>query len=129
LGALRFAQAGCTACHTPTLTTGEYPEVPELAHQTIHPFTDLLLHDMGKDLADGRPDYEASGREWRTPPLWGIGLTAIVNRHTRFLHDGRARSLEEAILWHDGEAHAARQRFLNLPREERAALLGFLENL
>ena len=129
LGAQRFAQAGCTSCHAPTLTTGEYPEVPELAHQTIHPFTDLLLHDMGKGLADGRPDFEASGREWRTPPLWGIGLTSIVNRHTRFLHDGRARSLEEAVLWHDGEARAARERFMKLPLDERAALVGFLENL
>jgi CxxC motif-containing protein (DUF1111 family) len=100
LGALRFAQAGCTACHIPTLTTGEYPEVPELAHQTIHPFTDLLLHDMGKDLADGRPDYEASGREWRTPPLWESASLPRESSHA--LHDGRARSLEEAILWHDG---------------------------
>jgi CxxC motif-containing protein (DUF1111 family) len=128
-GAELFAQVGCTACHTPTMTTGNYPDVPELAHQTIHPYSDLLLHDMGQELADGREDFGASGDEWRTPPLWGIGLTQIVNRHTRFLHDGRARSLEEAILWHDGEAHAARDRFAQLSRTQRAALLTFLENL
>ncbi|HVY79716.1 MAG TPA: di-heme oxidoredictase family protein [Steroidobacteraceae bacterium] len=128
-GADLFGRIGCTACHVPTLTTGDYTDVPELAHQTIHPYSDLLLHDMGKGLADGRPDFGASGEEWRTPPLWGIGLTRIVNRHTRFLHDGRARSLEEAVLWHDGEAHAARERFMRLSRAERAALLTFLENL
>jgi CxxC motif-containing protein (DUF1111 family) len=128
-GTQLFAQTGCVACHTPTLTTGEYPDVPELANQTIHPFTDLLLHDMGADLADGRPDCAASGREWRTPPLWGIGLTAIVSRHTRFLHDGRARSLEEAILWHDGEAHGAREQFMQLDQADRAALLSFLGSL
>jgi CxxC motif-containing protein (DUF1111 family) len=128
-GAELFAQVGCTACHTPTMTTGDYPDVPELAHQTIHPYSDLLLHDMGKALADGREDFGATGEEWRTPPLWGIGLTQIVNRHTRFLHDGRARSLEEAILWHDGEAHAVRERFMQLSRTQRAALLTFLEDL
>jgi CxxC motif-containing protein (DUF1111 family) len=111
------------------MTTGDYPDVPELAHQTIHPYSDLLLHDMGKGLADGREDFDASGEEWRTPPLWGIGLTQIVNRHTRFLHDGRARSLEEAILWHDGEARAARDRFMRLARTQRAALLTFLDDL
>jgi CxxC motif-containing protein (DUF1111 family) len=128
-GAELFARAGCAACHTPALRTGEYPDVPELSNQTIHPFSDLLLHDMGKDLADGRPDFAADGQEWRTPPLWGIGLTQVVNRHTRFLHDGRARSLEEAVLWHDGEAHAARERFMRLTRKQRGALLAFLENL
>jgi CxxC motif-containing protein (DUF1111 family) len=111
------------------MTTGDYPDVPELAHQTIHPYSDLLLHDMGKELADGRPDFAASADEWRTPPLWGIGLTQTVNRHTRFLHDGRARSFEEAVLWHDGEAHAARQRFMGLSRTQREALLKFLESL
>jgi CxxC motif-containing protein (DUF1111 family) len=128
-GADLFAKVGCSACHTPTMTTGEYPEVPELAHQTIHPYSDLLLHDMGKDLADGRADFAANGREWRTAPLWGVGLTPIVNRHTRFLHDGRARSLEEAVLWHAGEAQGARQRFMNLRRDEREALLTFLNDL
>jgi CxxC motif-containing protein (DUF1111 family) len=128
-GAELFARVGCSACHTPTMTTGDYPDVPELAHQTIHPSTDLLLHDMGEDLADGRPDFAATGREWRTPPLWGIGLTQIVNRHTRFLHDGRARSLEEAVLWHSGEARRARDRFMRLPAEQREALLTFLNAL
>ena len=84
---------------------------------------------MGEGLADGRPDGLASGREWRTPPLWGIGLVQIVNGHTRFLHDGRARSLEEAILWHGGEGQASRDRFMHLSLEERMALLKFLESL
>ena len=128
-GATLFAHLGCTGCHAPTHTTGDFPAVPVLAHQQIHPFTDLLLHDMGDELADGRPDFEALGSEWRTPPLWGIGLTATVNRHTRFLHDGRARSLEEAVLWHGGEARAARERFMALARPERRALLDFLESL
>jgi CxxC motif-containing protein (DUF1111 family) len=128
-GATLFTRIGCTACHAPTLTTGDFPDLPALAHQQIHPFTDLLLHDMGAELADGRPDFEALGSEWRTPPLWGIGLTAIVNRHTRFLHDGRARSLEEAVLWHGGEARAARERFMKLKRPERRALLDFLGSL
>jgi CxxC motif-containing protein (DUF1111 family) len=128
-GAALFARIGCIGCHAPNLTTGDFPAVPALAHQQIHPFTDLLLHDMGADLADGRPDFEALGNEWRTPPLWGIGLTSIVNRHTRFLHDGRARSLEEAVLWHDGEARGARERFMGLARPERRALLDFLECL
>lgn len=128
-GAQLFTQVGCSACHTPTMTTGDYPDVPELAHQTIHPYSDLLLHDMGKALADGREDFGASEDEWRTPPLWGIGLTQVVNRHTRFLHDGRARSLEEAVLWHDGEAHAAREHFMQLSRTQRAALLTFLGDL
>jgi CxxC motif-containing protein (DUF1111 family) len=128
-GAMLFARVGCTTCHVPTLTTGESPAVPALARQQIHAFTDLLLHDMGEDLADGRPDFEALGNEWRTPPLWGVGLTSTVNRHTRFLHDGRARSLEEAVLWHGGEARAARERFMALPRTGRRALLDFLESL
>jgi CxxC motif-containing protein (DUF1111 family) len=128
-GARLFAQIRCTACHTPTLKTGDQPMVPSLSWQTIHPFTDLLLHDMGPDLADDRADFEATGREWRTPPLWGIGLTEVVNRHTRFLHDGRARSLEEAILWHGGESRPARERFMALKRTQRDALVTFLQNL
>jgi CxxC motif-containing protein (DUF1111 family) len=128
-GAQIFASIGCTGCHTATLETGDYADIPEIAHQTIHPFTDLLLHDMGAELADGRTDFLASGQEWRTPPLWGIGLTQVVNRHTRFLHDGRARSLEEAVLWHGGEASKSRQRFLRLSRNERAALLVLLNSL
>ncbi len=128
-GAKMFEALQCAACHRPSLKTEDQPTVPVLAWQTIHPFTDLLLHDMGDELADGREDFEASGREWRTPPLWGIGLTATVNRHTRFLHDGRARSIEEAILWHGGEAERARAAFMSLPRVERESVLAFLQSL
>ncbi len=127
-GEALFATVGCTACHRDTLRTGD-AAIEGLASQVIHPYTDLLLHDMGEGLADGRPDFEASGSEWRTPPLWGIGLTEVVSGHTRFLHDGRARSLEEAILWHGGEADGARTRFEALTAEQRAALLAFLESL
>jgi len=120
---------GCAVCHRPTLMTGPHPTVPLLSNQTIHPFTDLLLHDMGEGLADGRPDFLASGREWRTPPLWGIGLVRAVNDHGFLLHDGRARGLVEAILWHGGEGEAARNRFMALPKAERDALIAFLESL
>ena len=123
-----FARIGCATCHTPTMTTGEH-ELDMLAGQTIHPYTDLLLHDMGPALADGRPDFEATGREWRTPPLWGIGLTETVNGHTRFLHDGRARNLQEAILWHGGEAERSREAYERLSKEEREAVLAFLRSL
>jgi CxxC motif-containing protein (DUF1111 family) len=123
-----FRELGCSSCHVPTLRTGD-SDIPELAHQTIHPYTDLLLHDMGPDLADDRPDGRASGSEWRTPPLWGIGLVETVNGHTRFLHDGRARDLTEAILWHGGESRAARNAFRQLSRPERSALVKFLESL
>ena len=95
----------------------------------IYPFTDLLLHDMGLDLADGRPDGEATGSEWRTPPLWGIGLTETVNGNLNFLHDGRARSLEEAILWHGGEAEEAKRDFIGLSSGQRTELIEFLESL
>jgi CxxC motif-containing protein (DUF1111 family) len=128
-GAQLFERLRCAACHRPTLETEDQPDLPVLAWQTIHPFTDLLLHDMGEALADGRDDFEATGREWRTPPLWGIGLTAAVNRHTRFLHDGRARSLEEAVLWHGGEAAGARESFMRLERDERESVLAFLGSL
>ena len=124
-----FNEAQCGACHTPTLRTGEVPGLPDLSRQVIHPYTDLLLHDMGAVLADGRPDFEATGSEWRTPPLWGIGLVETVNRHTYFLHDGRARNLAEAILWHGGEADASKAYFRRLPRAEREALLQFLRSL
>ena len=124
-GAQVFTTAGCTACHTASARTGG-SDIPALADQQVQPFTDLLLHDMGPELADGRPDFEATGSEWRTPPLWGIGLVATVNRHTRFLHDGRARSLEEAVLWHGGEGDAARRRYTELAAADRAALLAFL---
>lgn len=128
LGARHFLQAGCAACHVPSFTTGDHA-IEALSHQTIYPYTDLLLHDMGDALADHRPDFAASGQEWRTPPLWGIGLVDTVNGHTRFLHDGRARNLAEAILWHGGEGEAAREAFRKMPREARMALIRFLESL
>lgn len=124
-----FRDIGCDACHTPTLTTAADAELEEARGQTIWPYTDLLLHDMGEGLADDRPDGLADGREWRTPPLWGIGLVETVNGHTNFLHDGRARSLLEAVLWHGGEAEASRDALLDLPADERAELVAFLESL
>jgi CxxC motif-containing protein (DUF1111 family) len=124
-----FRTIGCTACHAPTLVTGGAPHTPEAAHQTIHPYTDLLLHDMGDGLADHRPDYEATGSEWRTPPLWGLGLLQVVNGHTYLLHDGRARNVAEAILWHGGEGERAKQQFRTLAAVDRAALLAFLGSL
>jgi CxxC motif-containing protein (DUF1111 family) len=127
-GAELFLELGCASCHIPTLTTGD-SDIAALANQTIHPFTDLLLHDMGEGLADDRPDGEATGTEWRTAPLWGIGLTETVNGHTRFLHDGRARNLAEAILWHGGEADAAARSFRALDADQRTALLTYLETL
>ena len=124
-----FAQAQCASCHIPTLRTGVLPGVPSVSNQTIHPYTDLLLHDMGSGLADNRPDFHASGTEWRTPPLWGIGLVRTVNGHTNFLHDGRARNLMEAILWHGGEAETSRRATLEMSSTERDALIAFLESL
>ncbi len=128
-GARLFMNAGCAACHTPRHVTDEDYPIEPLRGQVIFPYTDLLLHDMGDGLSDNRPDGLASGREWRTAPLWGIGLVEVVNGHTMFLHDGRARSIEEAILWHGGEAQKARDHFMGLTREEREALLRFLRSL
>jgi CxxC motif-containing protein (DUF1111 family) len=128
-GARLFLEAGCAACHRPTLTTGDVPELPALANQTFHPFTDLLLHDLGPELADNRPDFAATGSEWRTQPLWGLGLQFAVNGHTLLMHDGRARNVTEAILWHGGEASKARDAFQTMSRENRAALLAFLDSL
>ena len=127
-GQLVFAQAGCTGCHVPVLKTGD-TSVEGLANQAIRPYTDMLLHDMGEGLADGRPDFLATGREWRTPPLWGIGLTKVVNGHTSFLHDGRARNLLEAIIWHGGEAEKSRRHVENLSKTDLDALLAFLNSL
>jgi CxxC motif-containing protein (DUF1111 family) len=124
-----FAELRCAACHIPHLKTStDYP-VPVLAEQSIRPYTDLLLHDMGEGLADGRPDFEASGTEWRTPPLWGIGLLTKVNKHTRLLHDGRARNVEEAILWHGGEAEVSKREFRMLTAQQRELVIGFVESL
>lgn len=128
-GGKLFAAAGCASCHTPTLVTGHKADPISLANQTFHPFTDLLLHDMGPELADGRPDYEATGAEWRTPPLWGIGLIPAVNGHDRLLHDGRARGVAEAILWHGGEGAASRDRFKAMSKAERDNLVAYVNSL
>ena len=128
-GKALFYEIGCVKCHQPKFVTGEAPRQPHLSNQLIYPYTGMLLHDMGEGLADNRPDGKASGREWRTPPLWGIGLTETVNGHTLFLHDGRARNLTEAILWHGGEAQAARDEFAELSREDRERLLAFVNSL
>jgi len=124
-----FFQAGCQSCHTPSFTTAADAAEPELANQVIRPYSDLLLHDMGEGLADHRTEFKASGRDWRTAPLWGIGLTETVSGHTQFLHDGRARNLMEAVLWHGGEAEGAKQQVLTFNAQQRAALLAFLNSL
>lgn len=124
-----FNAIGCAACHRPKYVTGTSAISPALSGQIIYPYTDLLLHDMGPELSDGRPDFEADGNEWRTPPLWGVGLFQTTNGHTRYLHDGRARDLNEAVLWHGGEAAPAQERYRQLPATERQALLTFLRSL
>ncbi len=124
-----FYSSGCTSCHNPKFITGNSGSISELKQQLIWPYTDMLLHDLGAGLADNRPESVANGQEWRTAPLWGIGLTKQVNGHTFFLHDGRARNLLEAILWHGGEAKDARDTVVEMSRAERAALLKFLESL
>ncbi len=124
-----FYDTGCVSCHTPKHVTHRLVDQPEQSFQLIWPYTDLLLHDMGEGLADNRPEGRASGREWRTPPLWGIGMTQNVNGHTQFLHDGRARSLLEAILWHGGEAEPQRDAVVAMDPADRAALIEFLESL
>lgn len=124
-----FDAFGCAVCHVPTFTTAPVEFHPAFGGQKIHPFTDLLLHDLGPELADGKRDGDALPVEWRTAPLWGIGLFRVVNGHERYLHDGRARGLAEAILWHGGEAMAARERFRNAPRSRRDELLAFLRSL
>lgn len=124
-----FHASGCAACHTPKHVTARLPDRPEQSFQLIWPYTDLLLHDMGPGLADNRPEARATGSEWRTAPLWGIGLTEQVTGIASFLHDGRARTLLEAVLWHGGEAQAARDAVVTLSAPDRAALLAFLESL
>ncbi|PHP66381.1 thiol oxidoreductase [Zhengella mangrovi] len=124
-----FYDSGCTACHRPKFVTRRDAANKAQAFQLIWPYSDFLLHDMGDGLADGQPVGVATGREWRTPPLWGIGLTEVVSGHTFFLHDGRARSLSEAILWHGGEAEASRDRFAAMDKADRNALITFLESL
>ncbi|ACB96536.1 di-heme oxidoredictase family protein [Beijerinckia indica] len=124
-----FETIGCGQCHTDTLHLGPAAPLPNLKGAAIHPFTDLLLHDMGEGLADGRPDFAANGRQWRTPPLWGLGVLRQTGQTENYLHDGRARTLSEAILWHGGEAETAREAFRMLPASERQALLTFLNSL
>lgn len=124
-----FSRVGCDKCHLPTLVTGSHAD-PELSGQTIHPFTDLLLHDMGAGLADGWAEFSAGGREWRTTPLWGLGFSRrLANGKAVYLHDGRAHSVEEAILWHGGEAASSQREFKNLTLAQRKALLAFLDSL
>jgi CxxC motif-containing protein (DUF1111 family) len=124
-----FYSLNCQGCHTPKHVTHRLKGQPEQSFQLIWPYTDLLLHDMGEGLADGRPEGRATGREWKTPPLWGIGLTAQVSGHGQLLHDGRARSVLEAILWHGGEAEPARDGVIGLPKPDRDALIAFVESL
>ena len=128
-GEALFADAHCSVCHVPQLKTGAKPAIAAAADIEFHPYTDLLLHDMGEALADGRPDYLANGREWRTAPLWGIGLLKTVNGHSDLLHDGRARNVTEAILWHGGQAETSREAFRAMPKRDREALVKFVESL
>lgn len=124
-----FINIGCEKCHVSKMTTSNNPDHIFLSNQSIQPYTDLLLHDMGEGLADQRNDGLANGKEWRTPPLWGIGLTQVVAGHTNFLHDGRARNLQEAILWHDGEAKKSKDDYAKLSRSDREKLILFLNSL
>jgi CxxC motif-containing protein (DUF1111 family) len=128
-GQALFGSAGCWKCHTPTITTSAFHPMAELRNQVIHPYTDMLLHDMGPGLADNLGEGNAAGSEWRTSPLWNIGLTAQVSGGEAYLHDGRARNLAEAILWHDGEGAASREAFRNMSASDRAALIAFLQSL
>ena len=132
-GQALFSQAQCSACHRPSYTTGAAPfprlSSPKTQNLKIWPYTDLLLHDMGPDLADGRPDFAANGQQWKTPPLWGVGLVHDVNGHRRLLHDGRANGVLEAILWHGGEARGTKQHVLQLNARDRQALVAFVESL
>lgn len=130
VGREMFYRTGCQSCHQPSYTTASRAgQWQHLGGQKIWPYSDLLLHDMGEELADNRPDYEATGREWRTAPLWGVGISEQVNGSHFLLHDGRARTVEEAILWHGGEAESVRRRFIELPAKDREALLKFVESL
>lgn len=128
-GQTLFTQLNCSGCHRPTMQTGVDLTLSQISNQRIHPYTDLLVHDMGDGLADNRPDFLASGREWRTMPLWGIGLFEKTNGTPYYLHDGRARSIEEAILWHDGEAKKAKTAFMQLSKADRDRLVKFLQSL
>jgi len=124
-----FTQINCVACHIPKMQTGNDHPIAGLRGQTIRPYTDLLLHDMGSELADNAPDFLATGSEWRTPALWGIGLIETVNGHTMLMHDGRARNVTEAVLWHGGEGEQAKQKFKKLSAKDREDLLAFINSL
>jgi len=128
-GKALFQQAGCAQCHQPSWRTAANAADPALANQLIWPYSDLLLHDMGEGLADNRAEFAATGRQWRTAPLWGIGLAQTVNPKAQFLHDARARTLLEAILWHGGEAEPSQKQVLTFNEAERNALLAFLNSL
>ena len=128
-GKQTFETIGCTDCHKSKMITGNTHPVMSLRNQTIRPYTDLLLHDMGNELADGTPDFLATGTEWRTPPLWGLGLIQTVNGHNNLLHDGRAKTIEEAILWHGGEGQFAKSKYKQLTAQKRAELIAFLNSL
>ncbi|TRX32764.1 thiol oxidoreductase [Flavobacterium sp. ZT3R18] len=128
-GKKTFKTIGCVNCHIPKIQTGSNHSIAALRNQTIRPYTDLLLHDMGTDLADNTPDFKATGTEWRTQPLWGIGLIETVNNHTNLMHDGRAKNVTEAILWHGGEAKSAKDKFKKLTAIERSELLEFINSL
>lgn len=128
-GQTLFTQLNCSGCHRPTMQTGVDLNLSQISNQRIHPYTDLLVHDMGEGLADNRPDFLASGREWRTMPLWGIGLFEKTNGTPYYLHDGRARTIEEAILWHDGEAKKAKNAYMQLSKADRDRLIKFLQSL
>lgn len=124
-----FTQLNCSGCHKPTVQTGIDLTLPAVSNQRIHPYTDLLLHDMGAGLADNYNDFLANGKEWRTMPLWGIGLFEKTNGTPYYLHDGRARSIEEAILWHGGEAEQPKNNFMQLSKTDRQAVIRFLRSL
>lgn len=128
-GEALFKQANCSGCHRQTFTTGVDVTRPYLSNQVIHPYTDMLLHDMGPGLADNRPDYKAGGQDWRTASLWGLGLYEKVNNPGYYLHDGRARSLVEAIMWHGGEAQASKTAFQKMSKTDRNAVIKFLQSL
>lgn len=129
-GGKLFAEAGCASCHLPVMKTADsYPAFPKLANRVFYPYTDVLLHDMGEELADNRPEFKAGGRDWRTAPLWGIGLNKVVNGQTALLHDARARTVLEAILWHGGEAAASRGAFSKLNKADRDALIRYVESI
>ncbi|MCK5905567.1 MAG: c-type cytochrome, partial [Gammaproteobacteria bacterium] len=128
-GKKHFYEAGCIACHQPKYKTPKIADQVEQSEQLIWPYTDLLLHDMGEGLSDNRPEGDATGREWRTAPLWGVGLATMVSKRAKFLHDGRARNIQEAILWHGGEAQGAKSRFMALKKGQRDQLLLFVKSL